>query len=405
MYAARAIASASVTLSLISCSAHSVTNMGLPQTNLKHFSKDTTSPKPVAIRLSDGEVVTIQPGTEPPIFLPSQIPSAILTAVRNHQDLSIGAFHAVVEVDDTSWTAEVPPPSGGNNVELIVAPPMHQSPQAHIKSTTGSSPDHSTDGWHVDGYDSNPNYQSEGYVQFDSDMGLPTLYPGQAGGPGQYMYYAPTAQGTDGNPLEVGLATAPNWPAAGPQHLFIYDWANPNGNSPCAQTGYPSCKGWAPYAPTINSTFTSKYVRVLSHGVPEWSVVTVQSGSYWYFGIYNHSTSQWEYPYYEPYTEIRHNFTTGLNGLGGGHGYFEYYLPPNTNCAGADPSYPTSANTYETDAQQYSATSKTWTRISVEKFMYPGLSGLGGCFSGPNTPYFSLSDFGDGWSDWEAAWE
>lgn len=359
------------------------------------------APQAVTMKLSDGETVTIQPGSEPPIYTPDQIPAAILTAVRNHQDLSMGAFHAVKETDDISWTTHVPAPSGGNGL----GPTRSVSEAWHTESSTGSNADHSTDGWYVNGYDSNSSYQTEGYVQFNADMGLPTLYPEQAGASGNYVYYAPTTQGTNGNPLEVGLATEPDWPYAGPQHLFIYDWAASNGNTPCDQQGYPNCVGFTSYSPTVNSTFTSKYVRVLSHGVPEWSMETVQSNGWWYFGIYNHGSGQWEYPYSEPYTEIRHNFSTGLNGYGGGHGYFEYYLPANTACAGADPSNPSTANTYETDAQQYSATSKTWTRISNEKYMYPGLTGYGVCFSGPNSPYFSFGDFGDGWSDWKATWE
>lgn len=88
------------------------------------------------MRLSDGEVVTIPP--------------AILSAVQNHQDLSIGQFRAIAEVDDISWTANA----------------VRRASAAHTLSATGSSADHSTNGWDVDGYDSNPNYQSEGYMQF-----------------------------------------------------------------------------------------------------------------------------------------------------------------------------------------------------------------------------------------------
>ena len=367
-----------------------------------HTISGAMAPQAVTMKLTDGETVTIQPGSEPPIYTPDEIPAAILQAVRDHQDLSLGAFHAKKETDDISWTAHLPPPSSGSNFSAASV-----SAARHTLSSTGSTADHSTYGWYVDGYDSNPNYQSEGYVQFNADMGLPTLYPGASNVSctNGYVYYAPTTQGTNGNPLEAGLATCADWPYAGPQHLFIYDWATSSGNVPCDQQNYGSCVGWTSYAPTVDSTFTSKYVRVLSHGVPEWSMETVQSNGWWYFGIYNHSTSQWEFPYSEHYTEIRHNFTTGLNGYGGGHGYFEYYLPANTACASADPSNPSTANTYETDAQQYSSTSQTWTRISNEKYMYSGLSGSGVCFTGPNSPYFSVSDFGDGWSDWEAIWE
>lgn len=232
-------------------------------------------------------------------------------------------------------------------------------------------------------------------------MGLPTLYPAQAGASGSYIYYAPTTQGSSGNPLEVGLKTAPDYPYAGIQNLFIYDWASPTGGI-CN----PNCVGFTSYSPAINSTFTSKYVRVLSHGVPEWSIETFQSSNgWWYYGIYNHSTSQWEYPYAEQHTQVVYNSTRKTTGPSGGHGYFEYYVPPYTGCAGADPSNPSTADTVETDAQQYSATSKSWTRISNDSFATHGLTGTGVCFFGPNTPYFSVNYFGDGWSDWEAYWK
>jgi hypothetical protein len=231
-------------------------------------------------------------------------------------------------------------------------------------------------------------------------MGLPTLYPATASGPGYNVYYAPTTQGTNGNPLEIGLATEPNWPYAASQHLFIFDWSNANGNTPCDQDGYPNCLGFASYAPTVDSAFTSKYVRVLSHGTPEWSISTVLSGGYWYFGIYNYNTGQWEYPYATHYTEVRHNFKTGRNGLGGGHGYFEYWLPAGTACATLDGTNASTANIYESDAQQYSTVTNSWTRISAEKYLHYGISGKGACFAGPETPYFSISDFDGGWSDW-----
>ncbi len=163
--------------------------------------------QPVIMRLSDGETVTIQPGSEPPIVPPNQIPAAILTAVRNHQDLSMGQFHAVVEHDDMSWAANLPPPSDGSDLGASIGNSARRPNAVHSQSATGGSADHSTNGWYVDGYDSNPNYQSEGYVQFNADMGLPTLYPEPSSATcSTYVYYAPTTQGIDGNPLEVGLA-------------------------------------------------------------------------------------------------------------------------------------------------------------------------------------------------------
>jgi hypothetical protein len=392
---------ACLVLALDACSSQPAANATLPQVATKaqlKIAAVSATPGPVTMLLSDGETVTIQPAPEPPTFVPSQVPAAVLAAVRNHQDLSMGSFHAIVEVDDMSWAAGLPPPS---------SEPTRSSrgPGLRTDSATGASADHSAEGWFVNGYDSNPDYQSEGYIQFDADMGLPTLYPEEAGGSGSYVYYAPTTQGLDGNPFEVGLATEPDYPSAGPQHLFIYNWAATDANVPCSQTGYAPCEGFASYAPTINSTFASDYVRVLTHGVPEWSIATLQdSNGYWYFGIYNHNTDEWDFPYYWPYTAIRHNFTTGENGLAGGHGYFEYYLPPNTACAGSDPDDPSTADVYETDAQDYSNTTDTWTRISAEQYMFSGLTGLGTCFAGPNSPYFSVGDFGDGWSDWEAIW-
>ncbi len=217
----------------------------------------------VTMRLSDGEVVTIPPGYPPPVFRPEDIPRSVLAAVRSGRNLSIGRFRATHEMDDLSWTANIPPPSGGRV--------YGQTPflNKRIDSGTGSSADHSTDGWYMPSYSSTPPYTGQGYVELAADMGLPTLYPYTAGSSGSYVYYAPTTQGSDGNPLEVGLATTANFPYAGPQHLFIYDWAH-KGGGPCNSPGYPSCVGFTSYAPTITSDFTSKYVRVLSHNLAEW---------------------------------------------------------------------------------------------------------------------------------------
>lgn len=129
------------------------------------------------------------------------------------------------------------------------------------------------------------------------------------------------------------------------------------------------------------------------------------SNGWWYFGIYNHSTNQWEFPYSERHTQLVHNSSLNRNGPSGGHGFFEYYLPANTVCAAGDPSNPSSADTVETDAQQYSAVSNRWTRISNDAFAVFGITGAGACFSGASSPYFSVSEFSDGWSDWEALWE
>lgn len=348
------------------------------------------------MRLSNGEVVTVQPGSKPVPFLASEVPSAVLAAVRNRQDLAVGRFHAVYRLDDITWTRGLPAPSGGRSV------PRSASALRTPMSATTSSSDHSTDGWYMPDYSQNPAYTGQGYTEFAADMGLPTLYLPAAGGSGSYVYYSPTTQGSDGNPLEVGLATEPDAPYPGVQHIFIYDWST-SGGGPCSESGYPACKGFVQnYAPTVNSSFTSNYVRVLSYGMPEWSIETFEQSGIWYFGIYNHTTAQWEFPYSEQYSEQVHNYTLNSNGPSGGHGYAEYYIPSNTTCASGQSDDPTVANTIESDAQQYSQTMASWTRISNDAYRTQGLDGPGTCFSGANAPYFTVSTFGDGWSDWDA---
>lgn len=122
--------------------------------------------------------------------------------------------------------------------------------------------------------------------------------------------------------------------------------------------------------------------------------------------IYNHTTGEWDIPYSESHTQVVYNSSLGKDGPSGGHGYFEDYVPAGTQCANGPTGNPTLADTIETDAQQYSATTQSWTRISYDPDLKSGRSGNSACFNysgGPPAadPYLSVQTFGDGWSDWE----
>ena len=362
----------------------------------------TTSTEGTRVKLLDGEVVTILSGNKPPLPTPDQIPSGLTALVASNQDGTIGMFRNIIPDLPTSTGPALPAPYSGipqsSGAETIDA-------AKHRDAATGGNADHSDQGWAY-GSANNPThpYYGEGFTIFAVDVSAPTLYlnaPGETAD--SYVYFAPTVQGTDGEPLEMSYSTYyTSQGSSGTAEIKVYDFTAANG-LPCNGPSQQTCKGFQSKVVPINSTFFSNYVRNIGESVAEFSVEEFKSNNTWYATIYNHNTSTYDVIGSEAHNEVVYDqrYKNGTLGTTGGHAYDEYYLPKNTTCASVDPSNPLSGEPLTSNAQQYSSTSGSWVRVSSDSNSYADSGGYLTCFSTPS-PYQTFGYFGDGRSNWQA---
>lgn len=331
----------------------------------------------------------------------SEIPSNLAQIVASGSTAAVGRLRNIIPLLPASNAPPLPAPF--NNATI---PDLGRSADIrHVEAETGGVEDHTVEGW---AYGSANNakhpYYGEGFVEFAVDVSAPTLFLPTAGSSGAYVYYSPTVQGTDGNPLEISFATYYTFAGgAGSAEILIYDWASSNG-LPCGGAGQQNCIGFLGQGLPVNSTFFSNYVRNIGQPVAEFSVVVFRSGSTWYACLYTHSTSTYDVIASEAHSEVVYDqrYNNGTLGVTGGHAYAEYYVPPSTYCANVDPQNPLSGEPLTSNAQQYSDTLNEWIRVSGDANAYSDPEGgTFSCFRSPS-PFFAFSFYGDGLSNWQA---
>jgi len=332
------------------------------------------------LRLLNGETVTILAAQKPKPLDPSELTPEFEKAIRTGTELRSGRLH-VLPRGGTRLTQH------DSDVRAAGAPRRRSASSTKTERRTSAV---NTSGRDVHGHAGwfHSSGDSYGFTVLASDESIPALYPPSAGSAGDYVYYAPTTLGSDANPLEVGIRTSPNFPYAGVQDLYVFDWSG----SQCTGSSFSGCRGFS-YSKPINSAFYNNYMRDVGYGYAEYSIETLQYNGGWYFALFNQATNQWEFPYYQ--AQSRSPNLAVENGWG----MWEMYVPQNTGCASYDPSNPSTATTIMTNSQQYSPTSG-WVRMSNDPYAYQNVdSDAYYCTTAPS-PYYAFSVFGDGRSQW-----